>query len=105
MGQVDIILTVVQTGSVLNGTMFDTLLNWINTNLKNNLPSGWTLTTPISMKLGQSSQFSVTITISQANITLNGTLLDQALAWINTNIVGKLPSNYSITAGILTLTP
>jgi hypothetical protein len=97
MGEIDITLTVVQTGSALNGSMLDAVLNWIKTNLTNNLPAGWTLTTQILTTL---TQFSVTIRINQTSITISGAVYSQVLAWLQTNATSKLPNNYTLTANI-----
>jgi len=92
-GQIDIMLTVIQTGSGLNGTMLDAVLNWIKNNLTANLPTGWTLTTQI---MHAPTQYTVTIKITQTGVTVTGTLYDQVLAWLQTNATSKLPANYAM---------
>lgn len=103
MGEIDVTLTVVQIGSALNGTMLDTILNWIKTNLTANLPTGagWTLTTQIAATL---TQYTVTIRITDPNITVTGTLYDQVLAWLKTYATGPLPPNYVMTISINIIT-
>lgn len=98
MGEIDVTLTIVQTGSALNGAMLDQILNWIKTNLTNNLPAGWILTVPQIMNTY--TQYAVAIRISATGITVTGAVYDQVLSWLQTNANSKLPANYTMTTNI-----
>jgi hypothetical protein len=109
MGQLIITLSISQRGSNLDGTVLDSMLTWIKTNIDNNIPApppGGTISEAKSPSISlyplynQAVQVGVAITVS--NVTLSGTLINQLNQWVSANVTSKLPNSYTLDIGVST---
>jgi hypothetical protein len=102
LGTINVQCAITQEGSNLTGAMLDSILAWINTYITTKVPTGYQVT--ITNISGTLTRLTVNFTISNPNVTPNGTLYDQALSWLKSNAYANLPSLYGMNHNI-NLTP